>query len=80
MILLRRPGANTRFWLVRGLIARKQPVATVSSGSISTSVSDFADTVDTLGHPRTLLDGVPCRDRTYDQLIKRSLHGYHLNL
>jgi Helix-turn-helix domain len=26
------------------------------------------------------LSGGPCRDRTYDQLIKRSLHGYNLNL
>ena len=25
-------------------------------------------------------NGGPCRDRTYDQLIKRSLHGYRLNL
>jgi hypothetical protein len=34
--------------------------------------SDFADVVDVLGRLKTLLDGGPCRDRTYDQLIKRS--------
>jgi hypothetical protein len=28
--------------------------------------------VDVLGRSRTLLDGGPCRDRTYDQLIKSS--------
>ena len=35
--------------------------------------SDFADTLDVLGRPGTLLDGGPCRDRTYDQLIKSQL-------
>jgi hypothetical protein len=35
--------------------------------------SDFADSVDVRGPPRTLLDGGPCRDRTYDQLIKSQL-------
>jgi hypothetical protein len=29
--------------------------------------------VDVLGRLRTLLDGGPCRDRTYDQLIKSQL-------
>ena len=32
--------------------------------------SDFLEFLDVTGRPRTLLDGGPCRDRTYDQLIK----------
>jgi hypothetical protein len=50
----------------------KKKDAARGSGILGIS-GDFDVSADVLGRPGTLLDGGPCRDRTYDQLIKSQL-------
>jgi Fic family protein len=64
---------KARFWMRHTQDKLNERQLKALNRMLDAEPGGFVAAVDVLGRPGTSLDGGPCRDRTYDQLIKSQL-------